>query len=771
MFKVTIYNEIKPKARLLYEYVHTYETKNIINLKETLNYYINNKCLNIPYDYSSDIELKISDKLNYILFKFTTTDLKSTLEYFKNYNTVIANRDEIYAGLIEIEQSNLKELKVTFEKIKSDLKEFTEFKNILSKDYKTKLFNYKVIFQNSGKVYPKILGKVSDFYITPEVSVKFKTNTFSERCFEVYKALGFYLESEENEIRKYIKDNDEYFLYLNNPSIMNHKNSTKSLNIFKIVARSFHYKLNDNDFSLVKCNNTINSKFLTENSNITDKFFFNKQNITICSPMGTGKSKNIKQIIDKFHDLEKRILIVTPRISIARELKAKFNELKLYLDNDYKRGDSLICQFDSLHHFGMENFDVVIFDEFYSLMLHSRNPAKINSKSLFKFLSLYNKKMIISDAFLSNYQQNIINFSKTKHIFNNFKDKSEVLEIENKELFFNSIKDEILNNPEAKITISVTSNKVIYELQEFLLNLNKKVRILTADTLESTKELIYDKFKLKNHDYWDVLIYSPVLTVGVSNINETEAHFHYECSKSIDIISSIQMVKRTRSYKKLYYFIDDRKINKITDFESIKNQYFNNVSNSEKYDKFFTVNKFGDRKLSSYGELNIKLDLFMNILECNRKDTFDYILKNQFKINKSIDNNLISEKNNFEISNIIYNNSEIEKLKKELNFDITDFDNINKLNEFFELLKEKKNLIKQIKKFKLLSLSKKELKHLYDISLIENKENSRFLKLLLKNSITSNLDLDLNNKEHKYIFNEIGGNDLEFVKKFEDYII
>ena len=85
MFKVTIYNEIKPKARLLYEYVHTYETKNIINLKETLNYYINNKCLNIPYDYSSDIELKISDKLNYILFKFTTTDLKSTLEYFKNY--------------------------------------------------------------------------------------------------------------------------------------------------------------------------------------------------------------------------------------------------------------------------------------------------------------------------------------------------------------------------------------------------------------------------------------------------------------------------------------------------------------------------------------------------------------------------------------------------------------------------------------------------------------------------------------------------------------
>ena len=73
--------------------------------------------------------------------------------------------------------------------------------------------------------------------------------------------------------------------------------------------------------------------------------------------------------------------------------------------------------------------------------------------------------------------------------------------------------------------------------------------------MDSTKKLIYDLFEKNEHDKWDVLIYSPTLTVGVSNMNNNYYHFHYDSSISTDVISSLQMIKRTRKAKEIHMFI------------------------------------------------------------------------------------------------------------------------------------------------------------------------------------------------------------------------
>ena len=67
--------------------------------------------------------------------------------------------------------------------------------------------------------------------------------------------------------------------------------------------------------------------------------------------------------------------------------------------------------------------------------------------------------------------------------------------------------------------------------------------------------LVYDLFSKKDHDKFQVVIYSPTLTVGVSNLNNVVHHFHYDSGNSCDVISSIQMIKRSRYAKYIHLYL------------------------------------------------------------------------------------------------------------------------------------------------------------------------------------------------------------------------
>ena len=243
-----------------------------------------------------------------------------------------------------------------------------------------------------------------------------------------------------------------------------------------------------------------------------------------------------------------RILIITNRISVAEDFKQKYG-IKIYNKDEYSIGDSLICQFDSLWKYNIKNFDLVILDEFISLLFHARNTINNSQINLAKFFASFNLKLVIADAFLTGYENKLLNKNSNMFFLNNvYRDETKLYEYNNFNYFIQKI---LRKAEEGKITISSTSLSFINALFILLRKLNYRVLVLTAETPPSVKERIYQIFNDENSDDYDVLLYSPTLTVGVSNLNNVDTHFHYDSSMTTDVISSLQMIKRTRKTKKI----------------------------------------------------------------------------------------------------------------------------------------------------------------------------------------------------------------------------
>ena len=179
-----------------------------------------------------------------------------------------------------------------------------------------------------------------------------------------------------------------------------------------------------------------------------------------------------------------------------------------------------------------------------------------------------------------------------------------------------------------KITISSTSLSVIKALQ--LLLSKHGIRVVTL-TSETPKELVYKYFENENNDKWDCLIYSPTLTVGVSNMNNVKKHFHYDSSITCDCISSLQMLKRTRKVEEINIFIKERTDYLKTSYESLRDDYLSNVGKSFDYNFIFSINDYGEPVISKLGKKIIQLDVLKNILEYNHREAFLWLLKYHFK--------------------------------------------------------------------------------------------------------------------------------------------
>ena len=167
----------------------------------------------------------------------------------------------------------------------------------------------------------------------------------------------------------------------------------------------------------------VNEAFFKVTSEIHKKIdqFLNSSNglFAIRSPMGTGKSNIIKHIIEECHNLDMKVLVVTNRISVAKDFAKKYN-IKLYNQDKYEIGDSLICQYDSLWKYNIRFFDIVIMDEFISLLLHSRNNLNNSIIDLPKFFGCFQKKLVIADAFLTGYENFVLEHKDSNvHLLDN----------------------------------------------------------------------------------------------------------------------------------------------------------------------------------------------------------------------------------------------------------------------------------------------------------------------------------------------------------------
>lgn len=364
-------------------------------------------------------------------------------------------------------------------------------------------------------------------------------------------------------------------------------NKTKIMNQIKEFY-DFNSIKNDNiDIIDLKDDDIINNQYLSKD--LLNKY--QDKNLIIQSPMNSGKSTIIYQLIKKYHDENKSILIITPRIkygqftksNIMKDLNINFD---IYDDQKFKNksltSDYLIVQSESLCRIIKYKYDLIILDEIKSILtrfsVDNYNCHSNYLKNSVKFESLiYNcDRYIAADGYINKFCINTLyNINKDKIDKNN---KMKIL---------------INNNLNVKrdYTYFYDEDKIIKDI--FIsLTLGKKIVIYSSykSTIENIKntfnkykndkdELLYENFRNKTlishhadeykleqkeifnnlNEEWkkcDCLIYSGVISVGI-DFNETHYDQMYILGRNINLVndiiqSSLRCRKLTQNLLKIY---------------------------------------------------------------------------------------------------------------------------------------------------------------------------------------------------------------------------
>lgn len=680
---VTRFNTKDPKSKIpLSPYddlTFDFETLDL-DLSQIIRIMVSNFILTIPLTTSTrckrrknELQSKLVQHLDYLIIDLdhitSKQNLDECIKYFSQFKCILVE-SRSYNGIDNFNAKGImacdldaKFAKFALSKMHRDLEEFCDLDEAMARCVSTTapINKYKVLLNNLDCdkifVYNNIdigyepRGAKVDVVLPTSIN---EAKTIPELCLKVFTSMGFspFCQDNENSVLRFSHTSESktpggFFWFPSSPYRMNHFNVSRTVDIFNDVRNlSIFKQLYNEPLDYQELLNppveanvyTVHTPELTVTAPIEARIesFIDAQAGCLCikSAMGTGKSTLINHCIKAAHDRDMRVLIVTNRISVAEDFAEKYG-LKVYNRDKYQLGDSLICQYDSLRHYSIRYFDIIIMDEFVSLLLHSRNNLSHDSANAARFYSALGRKVVIADAFINNFVLRLVNGPITM-IENTWRDPVEVKTYSDLNYFTQVL---LRTAKEQKITVSCTSLNIINALQMLLENHNLKVCTLTSATPVVSKELIYARFK-DDTPPWDVLIFSPTLTVGVSNLNQVKHHFHYDSSMSNDVISSAQMCKRTRKAQTIHLCVKSRSQVLKTDYEDLKQFYMTHSVASE--DNFmFDLNSYGELRLSRLGRKAILVDLMRNILEANHKDALMFILKMHFNnINEPVRNAL-----------------------------------------------------------------------------------------------------------------------------------
>ena len=456
-----------------------------------------------------------------------------------------------------------------------------------------------------------------------------------------------------------VKSPGGFFWFSTQPLVMNHPNKDRTVSIFNLLKETEvgkqwlkdktkeeqKHQLMRNDIKYTEYKST-NERYLDFSDKIKSsmiKKFIESDNdvLKIKSAMGTAKSNGVAKAVQEAHKRGLKVILISNRVSVAQDFAEKYN-MMWYKDSDaWRQKESLVVQFDSLHRFDIQNFDVVILDEFISLLFHHRSNLTSNSNiNIVKFkIWMETKKVLIADAFLTGFENIFFGNRNISMINNTYRDDILLTEYSYKETFVEKIIQEAKDLKDGKkISASFTSNNIMKAVNHKLKRAGIKVIMLNAETPQYTRDLIYKRFKEFNHKAYDVILYSPTLTVGVSNLNDIDKHFHYDSGMSTDVVSSLQMIKRSRNAKEIHFFLEERQFYYDTDVDSINsvaetniNNFYNNKNATLLIDVDYTTGKL---KLTELGKYVNKIEAFFNITKNNHANAFKLLLEHQFRSTK-----------------------------------------------------------------------------------------------------------------------------------------
>lgn len=278
----------------------------------------------------------------------------------------------------------------------------------------------------------------------------------------------------------------------------------------------------------------------------------------------------------------------------------------------------------------LKDYDLVIIDEFVSILFHAISNLSQRKRLLLEiFYWALKKPLIVSDAFLDS--DSIAMLPKNPEIIiNDYKDTIPICELD-EDAFMNKIKDVLMRNE--KVAISTNSVKYIEsKLSDFCELYGKTRLIVTGTSSQNSKGTNVQELKNRDFDN-DIIIYSPVVNVGVNIYKKIKNHFHFDSGMSADVIASIQMMRRARKAETIYYCIKPKRHDFITVVVKMKKYILDNLSKNESW----AVSVIdGENTFDEVGNLYVKILCLKNKLLNNNMLKFKNYLEDNFNVREQI---------------------------------------------------------------------------------------------------------------------------------------
>jgi hypothetical protein len=549
-------------------------------------------------------------------------------------------------------------------------------------------------------------------------------------------------------------------------------------------------------------NNAVN-KLFNNNSNIFKQFDdnvkydeYNEQYVKpldtnadvifLKSPLGTGKSYQIREYLKQPENTTKSVLYLSARILYGFNLYSELINTNLgftlYKDiinkNEWLNQKRFICSIESLRHLNNKQYDIVILDEIETLICNLNSNIltdKIHTCNVFASIINKAKNVIITDAFLDKSKyiiQSILgNSFYNKYIIyynNTFKPKQCKVNMFRyhknlkKSLFFDNLIYQFLDNNK-KICFVCSDKSIINDMQTKLKKRNYNVLTYTSDTDDQRK-----KNELTNiNKYWsniDIVIYNSSITCGVNfDIdNQFDNLFIYSSSICSLVRDVFQSSKRVRHFKDntIYACLNDTPY-----YTSIQNNYdnlYDDITNTILFDNYYIKQHFQQKYPLWYSLLK----LF--VIKERHDSIFNHL--DEFK--------RYAEFVNWKLDWKDYNKKiDVKKLKYTVDtkqhFKTPD-DYSKYYEDFYHLLLDKINSFESTKRFKNIVkynhiCNKLNLDFNYDkryYTFNDDKLNSIFYQDILNKAINHNYYY--NHILHAYhLYTSIKNNDFKII---EDYI-
>jgi hypothetical protein len=381
------------------------------------------------------------------------------------------------------------------------------------------------------------------------------------------------------------------------------KKTDKNVDILDNTSNKFVENIDILNYSIINVKLPYDDKTIIKLNkqyvDITD-FDKNAEIIFIESSMGSGKSTALVKYINTLEDIEnKKILIISSRVTLSNTIYQKFNETNikfsnyLMLSDSYSKHNKLIISPDSLVKLKqpLNIYDLVWIDESTSLIAYLADyPYEDLRKKLdILFQILYQtKQLILTDANMGKVILEIYTkIKKTENYqylyYNNYIEKN-IIKLDVYTNILKNIIEDLHNNK--NIYICSDSKKETVKLFTYFSDyINPDLILLyNGDSPEEYNKYIMNGVNL----FWvkyRIVIVSPKVLYG---IDFTELHFHktYGIYKAGGILStreSLQQMNRIRHLidKEIIITIVKQQNNLVDDMYSytyyLEKSYYNRI--------------------------------------------------------------------------------------------------------------------------------------------------------------------------------------------------